>query len=265
MNEVRPAAVAGLFYPGSAMELQSMVQGFLSDAVVHEPGYSPKAVIAPHAGLVYSGPVAGSAFQCFAAESDLIRRVVLIGPAHRLPVRGVALPGQDAFETPLGTVQVDQELVEKLSDMPEISVNAAAHAPEHSLEVELPFLQTVLPSFSVLPLLVSHARADEVAEVLDRVWGGPETRIVISSDLSHYLSYEAAQEMDAETAQQVLEQREPIAEDRACGARAINGLLALARRRTLLPRLLDLRNSGDTAGDRMRVVGYGSFSFTAVS
>jgi AmmeMemoRadiSam system protein B len=265
MNEVRQAAVAGLFYPESTMELQSMVQGFLSDAAVSEPGYSPKAVIAPHAGLVYSGQVAGCAFRCFAAESDLIRRVVLIGPAHRLPVRGVALPGKIAFETPLGTVPVDLELVERLSDMPEVSVDAAAHAPEHCLEVELPFLQTVLRSFSILPLLVSHARADEVAKVLDRVWGGPETRIVISSDLSHYLSYEAARQLDAETAQQVMELSESIAEDRACGARAINGFLAVARRRNLLPRLLDLRNSGDTAGDRMRVVGYGSFSFAAVS
>ena len=149
--------------------------------------------------------------------------------------------------------------------MPQVSTNAAAHAPEHSLEVELPFLQLVLDSFSVLPLLVSQVRAEDVAEVLDRVWGGPETRIVISSDLSHYLSYEAAQEIDRDTARQVVELRQPIAEHRACGAVAINGFLAAARRRGLAPRLLDLRNSGDTAGDRLRVVGYGSFSFASVS
>ncbi len=265
MNEVRPAAVAGLFYPGSTKELRPMVEEFLRDAVLSEPGYSPKAVIAPHAGFVYSGPVAGSAFRCFSADSEVIRRIVLIGPAHRLPVRGLALPGQDAFETLLGTVPVDQELVGRILDLPQVSTNVAAHAPEHSLEVELPFLQTVLDSFSVLPLLVSRVSADDVAEVLDRVWGGPETRIVISSDLSHYLSYEAAQQTDRETAQQVVELRGPVDEHRACGAVAINGLLAAARRRGLASRLLDLRNSGDTAGDRMRVVGYGSFAFATVS
>ncbi len=265
MNEVRPAAVAGLFYPGSAGELEPMVQGFLHDAVLSDPGYSPKAVIAPHAGFVYSGPIAGSAFRCFAEDADVIRRIVLLGPAHRLPVRGLALPGLAAFETPLGTVPVDQKLVERIADMPQVSTNTAAHAPEHSLEVELPFLQIVLDSFSVLPLLVSQVDAEDVAEVLDRVWGGPETRIVISSDLSHYLGYEAAQETDRDTARQVIDLHQPIAEHRACGAVAINGFLAVARQRELAPRLLDLRNSGDTAGDRLRVVGYGSFAFATLS
>lgn len=265
MNEVRSAAVAGLFYPGSAAELQPMVQEFLRDAVASEPGYSPKAVIAPHAGFVYSGPVAGSAFRCFSAAAEVIRKIVLIGPAHRLPVRGLALPGQDGFETPLGTVEVDRDLVDSISDMPQVSTNVAAHAPEHCLEVELPFLQIVLGTFSVLPLLVSQVEAEEMAEVLERVWGGPETRIVISSDLSHYLSYDTAREIDRDTAQQVLELNQPIEEHRACGAVAINGLLTAARRRGLAPRLLDLRNSGDTAGDRLRVVGYGSFGFATVS
>ena len=265
MNEVRPAAVAGLFYPGSAGELEPMVQRFLHDAVVSDPGNSPKAVIAPHAGFVYSGPIAGSAFRCFAEDSDVVRRIVLLGPAHRLPVRGLALPGQAAFETPLGTVPVDQELVERIAEMPQVSTNTAAHAPEHSLEVELPFLQTVLDSFSVLPLLVSQISAEDVAEVLDRVWGGPETRIVISSDLSHYLGYEAARETDRDTARQVIDLHQPIDEYRACGAVAINGFLIVARERGLAPRLLDLRNSGDTAGDRLRVVGYGSFAFATLS
>jgi AmmeMemoRadiSam system protein B len=265
MNEVRPAAVAGLFYPASSDELRPMVQGFLHKAVLSEPGYSPKALIAPHAGFVYSGPVAGSAFRCFETEAEVIRRIVLVGPAHRFPVRGLALPGQEVFETPLGTVPVDRDLVEKISDMPQVSTNMAAHAPEHSLEVELPFLQVVLESFSVLPLLVSQVGAEDVAEVLDRVWGGQETRIVISSDLSHYLSYEAAQDVDRDTSRQVVDLRLPIEEHRACGAVAINGLLAVARHRGLAPRLLDLRNSGDTAGDRLRVVGYGSFSFATPS
>lgn len=265
MNQVRPAAVAGLFYPASSTELHPMVEGFLTEATLREPGYSPKAVIAPHAGFVYSGPVAGSAFACLAADADVIRRIVLIGPAHRLPVRGLALPGQEAFETPLGIVPVDQDLVELISELPQVSINQAAHTPEHSLEVELPFLQVVLEEFSILPLLVSAVSADEVATVLDRVWGGPETRIVVSSDLSHYLSYDAAREVDRATAQQVLELDGSIAEYRACGAQAINGLVEAARRRQMTSRLLDLRNSGDTAGDRMRVVGYGSFGFTVAS
>jgi len=265
MNEVRPAAVAGLFYPGSTRELRPMVEDYLEAAVLGEPGYSPKVVIAPHAGYVYSGPIAGSAFRCFAPDAQEIRRIVLIGPAHRLPVRGLALPGQQAFETPLGSVPVNQELVELISDMPQVSTNVAAHTPEHSLEVELPFLQVVLGPFSILPLLVSDVSAEDVAEVLDKVWGGPETRMVVSSDLSHYLSYDAACRIDRETAQQVVELRQPIAEHRACGAVAINGLLAAGRRRGLACRLLDLRNSGDTAGDRMRVVGYGSFAFAALS
>lgn len=265
MNEVRPAAVAGLFYPGAMEELRPMVDGFLANASGPATGYSPKAVIAPHAGLVYSGPIAASAFACFACDATAIRRIVLIGPAHRLPVRGLALPGQDAFETPLGVVPVDRDLVEAISDMPQVSINTAAHAPEHCLEVELPFLQVVLGEFSILPLLVSAVSSDQVAEVLDRVWGGAETRLVVSSDLSHYLSYDAAQGVDGATAQQILRLEEPIREHCACGSQAINGLLAAARRRGMTSRLLDLRNSGDTAGDRMRVVGYGSFGFAGES
>ena len=242
-----------------------MVEEYLQAAVASEPGYSPKAVIAPHAGYIYSGPVAGSAFRCFEFEADSIRRIVLLGPAHRLPVQGLALPGQEAFETPLGSVAVDLELVERLQDLPQISTNLAAHAPEHSLEVELPFLQRVLGSFTVLPLLVSGLAAAEVAEVLETVWGGRETRFVISSDLSHYLAYEVAREVDRGTARQVVELRTPVEEHRACGAAAINGFLLAARRRGLVPRLLDLRSSGDTAGDRLRVVGYGSFGFAEPS
>ena len=265
MNGVRPAAVAGLFYPGLAAELDSMARQFVSDSEFDEPTYSPKAIIAPHAGFIYSGPIAGSAFRCFAAAATTIRRIVLIGPAHRLPVQGLALPGQVAFETALGTVPVDEELVESIADMPQVSINTAAHAPEHCLEVELPFLQIVLESFSILPLLVSRIDAEQLAEVLERLWGGPETRFVISSDLSHYLSYDAAQETDRESARRVVDLEPPIAEQRACGAVAINGLLAAARRHHLAPRLLDLRNSGDTAGDRRQVVGYGSFGFAVPS
>jgi AmmeMemoRadiSam system protein B len=265
MNEVRRAAVAGLFYPGSAAELRRQVDGFLAAASERAPERPPKAVIAPHAGFVYSGPVAAAAFAGFASEASLIRKIVLIGPAHRLPVRGLALSGQEAFETPLGVVPVDQEMVGRIASLPQVTVNQAAHDPEHCLEVELPFLQVVLEEFSILPLLVSEVGSAEVAQVLERVWDGPETRIVISSDLSHYLGYQAAREIDWATAQQVLELDEPIEDYRACGARAINGLLVTARQKHMSPRLLDLRNSGDTAGDRSRVVGYGSFGFMVSS
>ena len=265
MQNVRPAAVAGQFYTGSAEELHAQVQGYLADDDLRSTGPCPKAVIAPHAGFAYSGPVAASAFRSLVPDATSIRRIILLGPAHRLHVRGLALSGQDAFATPLGVVPVDRELVEIISGLPQVSINQAAHAPEHCLEVELPFLQTLLASFSILPLLISDASLTEVAEVLDSVWGGPETRIVISSDLSHYLSYSAAEELDRETSQQVLTFRSDIETYRACGAGAINGFLAAARQRDLTPRVLDLRNSGDTAGDRMRVVGYGAFSFVAPS
>lgn len=265
MSEARAAAVAGMFYPGSEEMLRPMVEGFLREATRPEPGYSPKALIAPHAGFVYSGPIAGTAFRCFAAEAESIEKIVLLGPAHRLPVQGLALPGETAFETPLGVVPIADDLVEAIEDLPQVTTNRAAHAPEHCLEVELPFLQVVLGGFSVLPLLVSHVDPQQIAEVLDRVWGGDETRIVVSSDLSHYLSYRSAQQLDQETAQRVLGMLEPIEEHRACGAVAINGLLTTARLRGLVPHLLDLRSSGDTAGDRQRVVGYGSFAFAAVS
>ena len=261
MSEIRPAAVAGHFYPESPRELRPMVEEFLQATDGGESMPSPKAIIAPHAGFIYSGPVAGSAFRCLARDAELIRRVVLLGPAHRLPVRGLALPGQRAFETPLGRVPVDQGLVRAIVDLPQVTSSPAAHAPEHCLEVELPFLQVVLSDFSLLPLLVSSVSKEEIAEVLDRVWGGPETRIVISSDLSHYLSYDSARERDRDTARRVVELRGSIDEHHACGAVAINGLLEVARRRAMTCRILDLRSSGDTAGDRMRVVGYGAFAF----
>jgi AmmeMemoRadiSam system protein B len=263
MQEVRKAAVAGLFYPRSAAELRPMVEGFLREAVVQaDMEVAPKAVIAPHAGYLYSGPIAGSALAPLAREASRIERVVLLGPAHRVPVRGLALPGVEGFETPLGVVPVDVELAELILDMPQVEISRAAHAPEHCLEVELPFLQILLGSFSLLPLLVGDATPEEVAAVLDRLWGGPETRIVVSSDLSHYLEYSVACATDEETAHEVLALRSPISPHRACGAGAINGLLLAARDRGLSVRLLDLRNSGDTAGDRRRVVGYGAFSFT---
>jgi len=262
MQEVRRAAVAGLFYPSSPRELLSVVEELLQDASgrVETEGV-PKAVIVPHAGYVYSGPIAGSALAPLGLEADQIERIVLLGPTHRVPVRGLALPGVDGFETPLGVVPVDVELASRVLELPQVGASQAAHAPEHCLEVELPFLQVLLGSFSLLPLLVGDATPDEVAEVLECVWGGPETRIVISSDLSHYLEYSQARAMDERTADEVLAMRAPISPHQACGAGAINGLLVAARAHGLTATLMDLRSSGDTAGDRSRVVGYGAFAF----
>ena len=260
MLEVREPAVAGRFYPSSPRELLAAVEGFL-EAAPRRTDAGPKAVIAPHAGYVYSGPIAGSALASWVLEADQIERVVLLGPAHHLPVRGLALPGVDEFETPLGPVPVDAELATQVGDLPQVGVSRAAHAPEHCLEVELPFLQVLLGRFSILPLLVGDATPGEVAEVLERVWGGPETRIVISSDLSHYLEYSQARAVDERTAEEVLALRSPISPDQACGAGAINGLLVAALDRGLTASLLDLRSSGDTAGDRSQVVGYGAFAF----
>jgi AmmeMemoRadiSam system protein B len=260
MPSIRPPAVAGRFYPGSPRELKAMVEGLLAQAGPAQ-GARPKAVIAPHAGYVYSGPTAAVAFRELAAQGTPLRRIVLLGPAHYVPVEGLALPGAEAFATPLGLVEVDAEAVEAVARLPQVSVFPEAHAPEHSLEVELPFLQILFPEARVLPLLVGHIGGEEVAEVLELVWGEEDTAIVISSDLSHYLSYDAALRTDGETTQEILALRGPLRPVQACGAYPINGLLVAARRRGLVPQALDLRNSGDTAGDLRRVVGYGAFGF----
>ncbi len=221
----------------------------------------PKALIAPHAGYMYSGPIAATVYARLAPACARIKRVVLLGPAHRVAVDGLALPGAKGFVSPLGVVPIDREAVRSISSLPQVSESRPAHAREHSLEVHLPFLQTVLGTFAVVPLVVGRASAAQVAEVLDRLWGGDETLIVISSDLSHYLSYNEAQATDRETVDTILRCRPLLNHDQACGATPINGLLTAALRRGLKPELLDLRNSGDTAGDRSRVVGYASIAF----
>ncbi len=263
METTRPAAVAGLFYPADAAQLQQLVTRLL-DEVAPTPGApSPKALIAPHAGYIYSGPIAARAYAPLAALADRIHRVILLGPVHRVPVRGLALPGVESFATPLGNVPVDAQAVAAIGHLPQVVTSARAHAQEHSLEVHLPFLQRVLNDFTLLPLAVGDATPEEVAEVLNLLWGGPETLIVISSDLSHYLPYAQARAVDADTSAAItaLTQR-PIQHEQACGGTPINGLLLAARQHGLRPQLLDLRNSGDTAGDRDRVVGYGAFAFT---
>jgi AmmeMemoRadiSam system protein B len=262
MERVRPAAVAGLFYPKERSTLETEVERLLAGTMA-APGAAgpPKALIVPHAGYVYSGPVAASAYGLLAGARG-IRRVVLLGPVHRVPVRGLALPDTDVFATPLGRIPVDGEWARRLDGMPQVCVNGTAHAPEHSLEVQLPFLQHQLGTFSLVPLAVGDATPAEVAECLERLWGGPETLIVVSSDLSHYLPYDVARRVDHDTAEAILAYKEgSIGHEHACGATPVWGLLLVARRRGLTVTLLDLRSSGDTEGDRDRVVGYGAFAF----
>ena len=261
-QHIRPPAVAGMFYTGEAQALAGEIATMLAEA--HPPAakhITPKALIVPHAGHIYSGPIAASAYALLAPVAKVIRRVVLFGPAHRVAVDGLALPAADAFATPLGVIQLDLAAMQAAQNLPQVSVSAAAHAMEHSLEVQLPFLQGILDDFRLVPFVVGHTSGHEVAEVIDLLWGGPETLIVISSDLSHYLPYATARQKDQATTASIL-QLAPLTEfEQACGALPINGMIEVARRRGLMPTLLDLRNSGDTAGDKSRVVGYASFAF----
>ena len=260
MHNVRPPAVAGLFYPADAEELRTLV----NDLLRHAPDTDatpPKAVIAPHAGYVYSGPIAASAYARLRPLRGQITRVVLLGPAHRVAFRGLAASSADAFRTPLGDIPLDTKAAAMLARLPQVHTLDDAHALEHSLEVQLPFLQTVLGRFTLVPLVVGDAAYAEVAEVLDLLWGGPETLIVISSDLSHYHDYATAQRMDRATSA-AIEALAPerIDYDDACGRTPVGGLLQAARARGLRAQTIDLRNSGDTAGPRNQVVGYGAYA-----
>ena len=259
---IRPAAVAGMFYPGGPLDLADDVRRLLDRATVPALPARPKALVVPHAGYRYSGSVAASAYASLAPWAGGIRRVVLLGPCHRVAVRGLAASGAAAFTTPLGLVPLDQAAIGTALKLPQVILHDAAHADEHSLEVQLPFLQAVLDDFTLVPFAVGYATPDEVAELLELLWDGSETLFVISSDLSHYHAYADAQRRDRRTADDILHLRQLIDHDQACGATPINGLIELARRRNLEPHLIDLRNSGDTAGDKSRVVGYASFAFT---
>lgn len=265
-SRVRPPSVAGRFYPGVASQLAAVVDGLLVEA---RPSTTAKVLIVPHAGYVYSGPVAASAFASLrACAGARIRKVVLLGPAHRVAFEGLALPSVAAFSTPLGEIPIDAELVDRALDGPEVVVSDEAHRDEHSIEVQLPFLQRVLGPFSLLPVVVGHAEPTSVAGLLERVWGGDETLIVISSDLSHYHGYAEAAAIDRQTAAWIETSVQPgLDHHRACGASCIDGLIELARRRPdrFRRERLDLRNSGDTAGPREQVVGYGAFAFHEVA
>lgn len=260
-TKIRPAAVAGFFYPSEPEALRGAVTAFLDEVAASGENPVPKALVAPHAGYVYSGPVAATAYALLRPARERITRVVLLGPAHRVYLEGLALPVAEAFQTPLGLVPLDTRAESQLAGLHVVARSEDAHRLEHSLEVQLPFLQTVLAHFSLVPLVVGQASAKEVADVLERLWGGEETLIVVSSDLSHYHDYDTAQAMDRATSTAIEQGRlGPIDPDHACGCRALAGLLLAARRHGLTARTVDLRNSGDTAGPRDRVVGYGAFA-----
>ena len=260
MTMIREPAVAGTFYPYDSRELHAMLTGFLAEAGAGNS--RPRAIIVPHAGYIYSGPVAASAYARLAVEKDQVHRVVLLGPAHRVPFRGLAASSASTFRTPLGDIPLDRQAIEQLTRLPQVAEFDEAHRLEHSLEVQLPFLQEVLDDFSLVPLVVGDASAEDVAEVLEVFWDDPGTVFVISSDLSHYHDYQTARQLDTRTTRAIEHlQPENIGYDDACGRNPVNGLLLLARHHKLTPRTIDLRNSGDTAGPRDQVVGYGAWIF----
>jgi len=261
MSAVREAAVAGQFYPADALQLRSSIESLLADVRV-PPGPPPKALVVPHAGYVYSGPVAATGYAQLLPWRERYTRIVLLGPCHRVAVRGMALSGAEVFRTPLGDVPVEDG-GSRLAGCPGVAVVPATHAFEHSLEVHLPFLQVVLDAFSIVPVVVGDARPVDVATLIEALWGGSETLFIVSSDLSHYLAYDKARDSDLATAR-AIETLDAAAIDHhdACGAAPLRGLLLAARTRGLQVTRLDLRNSGDTAGDRRTVVGYGAWAFT---
>lgn len=261
MSQIQMPSVAGLFYPADPRELVSDIQRFLAEAHPR-PDDHIKAVIAPHAGYVYSGPVAASAYASLANIADRIERVVVLAPAHRVPFRGIATSSADFFRTPLGDVPVDKAARDAALALPEVELFDAAFQGEHAVEVQLPFLQAVLGDFKLVPFVIGQVDDASVAKLLETLWGGDETLIVISSDLSHYHDYSTARALDQSTSE-AIEHLEPerIGYEDACGRNGVNGLLLAARKHGLHAETLDLRNSGDTAGDKSRVVGYGAYVF----
>jgi AmmeMemoRadiSam system protein B len=260
--KLRPPAVAGSFYPAGQKQLKTEMAALLAHA---EPSPAPRlvGVIAPHAGYMYSGPIAASAFAPLSRAIGNFERVLLLGPPHYVPVRGIAAPSSAAFATPLGEIEVDTNIVAALAEAGLVTIDDRAHAPEHSLEVELPFLQILLGRFALIPLLVGDAAPEAVAAIIDAVLD-ERTLLVVSTDLSHYLDYASARARDLATADRI----EHLDYDRlgpydACGYAALNGALCAARRKNWRIERRDLRNSGDTSGDRSRVVGYGAWAFSA--
>lgn len=260
MSHIRQPVVAGTFYPSARRPLQAMIRRFLEEATTK--GAQPKAIIAPHAGYIYSGPIAASAYARLMTGRGHIARIVLLGPSHRVAFRGLAVSSAEWFATPLGDIAIDGKSVKKILELPFVHTSDRAHASEHGIEVHLPFLQEILGNFSLVPVVVGDADPEEVAEVLELLWGGDETAVVISSDLSHYHDYATARRMDRVTSAAIEALRpQDISAEAACGRLPVSGLLYAAQRRGLKARTIDLRNSGDTAGGKDRVVGYGAYVF----
>ena len=264
MQNIRPPAIAGTFYPSNPHELKVTVKYFLNEAekYIDNTTIIPKAIIAPHAGYIYSGLTAAAVYNRLKPAREKIKRVVILGPCHRVATKGLALPSAEIFQTPLGDVHIDTDAIASIKDLDYVEIFNETHAEDHSIEIHLPFLQTILDSFKLVPLIVGDTNPEKVAEILDILWGGPETLILISSDLSHYLNYNQATLLDRQTCK-AIEQMNPnaIGREQACGRHSIKGLLMLGKEKGLVVKIADMRNSGDTAGTKDRVVGYGSWYF----
>jgi len=258
-STVRLPAVAGQFYTDNAEVLSDQIRQFLLEAPAASPK-APKAIIAPHAGYIYSGPVAATAYKTLQPVADKINRVVIMSPAHRYGFRGISWSTAEYFRTPLGDLKVDHRAIESLKQLTFVANIEQAFEGEHALEVHLPFLQSVLNDFEIVPFIVGMATPEQVAKVLETLWGDEETLIVISSDLSHFHDYQTARQRDHKTSQliEALDYQHIHGED-ACGVYPLSGLLLAAKRKNLHATLLDLRNSGDTAGSHDSVVGYGAY------
>ena len=263
-KSIRSAQVAGMFYPANPDELRGQISGFIHEKPNETTGV-PKALIVPHAGTVYSGSIAAVAYRTLLQCRHVIRKVILLGPAHRVYLHGLALPGVEQFQTPLGKINLDTKTIQKLVDnFHQITFSDAAHAEEHSLEVQLPFLQVVLASFRLIPFVVGDATQQEVADVIEHLWGGDECLIIISTDLSHFHNYEEAVKIDKASAELIESfQGDRLGNNSACGRIPLRGLLHLAQQKRMSIKRLDLRNSGDTSGHKDRVVGYGSWGLYA--
>lgn len=253
-----------MFYPADASELRDDVTQYIEIGAASPAQFTPKAIIAPHAGYMYSGPIAGTVYASLGSLRNVISRIIILGPSHRIGFRGIAGSSADAFSTPLGNINLDQSAYEGIKHLPHVIQYDLAHRDEHGIEVELPFLQVALDSFSIVPLIVGETTGEEVASVISALWGGPETLIVVSSDLSHYLTYNEAVKLDRQTSDSIEKlASDAIGVNQACGRLPIQGLLMTAREQHLAAQTLDLRNSGDTAGDKRMVVGYGAYVFYA--
>lgn len=260
MNQVRTPAVAGTFYPANPKDLQMSVDNLLACAITQTP--SPKAIIAPHAGYVYSGAVAASVYARLTNSQTPIRKVILMGPSHNVAFRGIAATSSKYFRTPLGDIPVDTEQIENIINPPYVGYLEEAHLREHSLEVHLPFLQRVLGSFTLVPLVVGDCPPERVNAVLESLWGGNETLIVVSTDLSHFHEYKEARRLDQQTSGKIQQLSTSLTGEDACGYHPVNGLMYFAKLKGYMVEQVDLRNSGDTSGDTDRVVGYASYALT---